>query len=416
MKLSTLQKALSLNLDPRVYGTVAEIGAGQEVARFFFRAGGAAGTIAKTMSAYDMQFSDAIYGESKRFVSKDRLTLMLNREYGLIQERLMSRRGKDTCFFTYSNTVAARGYGEKRPCHGWVGMKFQLEPEEECNEIILHVRLHDITNQQQQDALGVFGINLIYSIYNSWQDPQAMVTQLLDDLGWERLEIDYIHLSGPKFKDVDSRLLLLYLLKIGHTEMAMFSPQGEPELASEALYKKDLLIMRGTFSPPRDKHFSLATESEKHFLGREGGEAGKSKILFEMNLAPGSKEEEDSLDIEEILERIDLFAARGYSVMVSRFYRYFRVREFVSSVTAGRVRFIMGLEHVPQIFDPKYYDGYEGGILAALGHLFTGDTRCYIHYKDKSKGEFSSLLSSGIPDSEKQLLLYLYERDKLIMM
>ena len=161
-RLSIQQKALAINLDPAIYGTIVEIGAGQEVARQFFAAGGAAGTLAKTMSAYDMKVSDEIYGEVSRYVSRERLEQMLLREFDLLVQRLGTVRPVNSTFFTYAATVAAKSYGRTSEWHGWVGLRLQLRPAETPSEIVLHVRMLDDNSQLQSEMLGMLGVNLIY--------------------------------------------------------------------------------------------------------------------------------------------------------------------------------------------------------------------------------------------------------------
>ena len=188
--IGTHQKALKVNLDPTKYGTFAEIGAGQEVARWFFRVGGAAGTIAKSMSAYDMTISDAIYGQSDRYVSRQRLHKMLDHEFGLMLERLQAKRGADTRFFVFADTVAAKSFKGTGECHGWMGIRFQNQPGAEPSQIIIHVRMLDRENLQQQEALGIIGVNLVYGAFYLSNDPKAFIGSLLDDLTHERVEVD----------------------------------------------------------------------------------------------------------------------------------------------------------------------------------------------------------------------------------
>ena len=248
---NTMQKALELNLDPCKYGTIAEIGAGQEVARNFFQAGGAAGTIAKTMSAYDMQFSDAIYGEveGRRYVSQKRVAMMLDHEYELILERVRESRPRNSTFFAYSATVTARSYKQSRECHGWLGIRLQLYPSAPPSEVLLHVRMLDDTNQAQSEALGVLGVNLIYGAFNYHNNTEELIRSLMDNLSQNSIEIDMIHFAGPYFEDVENRLMNLYLVQIGHTHAVMFDSDGEVILSSEKFYKKNILAIRGTFKP-----------------------------------------------------------------------------------------------------------------------------------------------------------------------
>src|SRR6476646_730784 len=223
----THQKALQINLDPSKYGTFAEIGAGQEVARWFFQVGGAAGTIAKSISAYDMTVSDAIYGPSPRYVSRDRLETMLEYEYALLQERLQSKRGTDTDFFVFADTVSARNFHGTNECHGWMGIKYQATQGAGPSQIVVHVRMLDKDNVSQQQALGIVGVNLVYGALFHFADPDELMNSLIDDLSAERIEVDMIKFSGREFQTVDHRLMSLKLVQLGLSDAAMFSATGE---------------------------------------------------------------------------------------------------------------------------------------------------------------------------------------------
>src|SRR5580658_9818628 len=214
------QKALFINLDQTTYGTFAEIGAGQEVAHWFFRVGGAAGTIAKTMSAYDMTVSDAIYGPTERYVSRKRLTSMLDQEFAKLQGRLREKRGESTRFFVFADTVAARSFSRRDDCHGWLGVRFQPKPQDEPSQIIIHVSLIDGENIQQQEALGIIGVNLVYGALTKFDHPTELIQSLLDNLTRERVEVDMIEFSGPHFRQIDNRLMSLQLVQQGLTNAA----------------------------------------------------------------------------------------------------------------------------------------------------------------------------------------------------
>src|SRR5690554_1872902 len=239
--LSVRQKALKINLGRRFYGTLSEIGAGQEVARHFFQAGGASGSIAKTISAYDMTFSDEIYGreESGRYVCENRLKRMLNKEFNLLQTRLGSTRGKDHQFFAFANTVAALNFQRTNESHGWMGVRFQDAPENEVSEVIIHVRMLDPQNILQQDAIGIIGVNLIYAAFFLHRYPEAFILSLLDHLDSSRIEIDFIKFSGKAFEKIDNRLMNLFLLQQGMTDAIMFDERGEVVLPSDVLYRSE---------------------------------------------------------------------------------------------------------------------------------------------------------------------------------
>lgn len=248
-KVGTQQKALEINLDSRKYGTFAEIGAGQEVVRWFFQAGAAAGTIAKSISAYDMVVSDAIYGRAPRYVSRERLQTMLDYEYDLLLERLSEKRGAETDFFAFANTVTARSYRGNDECHGWMGVKYQATPGSEPSQIVIHVRMLDKENPAQQEALGILGVNLLHGALFHYEVPDDLLSSLLDNLSTERIEVDMVKFSGPAFQGLDHRLASLKLVQLGLSDAAMFSAAGEVLQPAEVLYKKPVLVERGSFRP-----------------------------------------------------------------------------------------------------------------------------------------------------------------------
>ena len=260
----THQKALRINLDPRWYGTIAEIGAGQEVVRWFFRVGGAAGTVAKSMSAYDMAVSDAVYGKAERYVSVGRLQAMLDHEFDLNVERLNDERGDSNCFFAFADTVVARSYRGGNECHGWMGVKFQSQTHDEPSQIVMHVRMLDVEASLQQEALGIVGVNLLYGAFFHHHEPEQLIESLLDQLTIGRIEIDMIQFRGIEFRGVDNRLMALKLVQLGLSGVAMFGPDREVLQPSEVLRKKAILVERGSFRPPTHVNLDmLATAKEK---------------------------------------------------------------------------------------------------------------------------------------------------------
>src|SRR5579863_228024 len=269
-RLSTHQKALKINLDPVRYGTFAEIGAGQEVARWFFQVGAAAGSISKSMSAYDMAVSDAIYGHSKRYVSRERLQGMLDYEHGLNLERLQSARRDSTAFFAFANTVAARNYLGTNECHGWMGVKYQAHPRDDNSQIIIHVRMLDRENDLQQETLGIVGVNLLYAAFFLHHRPELILESLLDNLTTQRIEIDMIDFSGIAFRHVDNRVMSLKLVQLGLSNAAMFGSDGSVLQPSEVLYKKAILVERGSFRPASHVNVDMLRCARTQFLRRPG--------------------------------------------------------------------------------------------------------------------------------------------------
>ncbi len=375
--LTTNRKALTINLDGSKYGTFAEIGAGQEVVRHFFQAGGAAGTVAKSISAYDMKFSDEIYGKSTRYVSRDRLEKMLDKEYALLEERLAEARGEHTTFFAYANTVAAKSYHGNSECHGWMGIRFQSAPSTPPNEISLHVRMLDKENVLQQQALGIIGVNLIYGAFFYKDDPACFIQSLIDHLSLDRIEVDMIHFSGPDFKEVNNRLLSLKLVELGLTNAVMFGTNGEVIQPSEVLYKKALLVERGSFRPVTLVNVDMLKCACAQFLQEPAVKDKELVVLMEITmknlLASGE------LDHEDFLARVDTLSAIGNNVLVSNYSEYYRLTSYFRRYTKEMIGLVMGINHILELFNEKYYENLEGGILESFGRLFRNAVKLYIY-------------------------------------
>jgi len=382
----TLAKALEINLDSCKYGSIVEIGAGQEVARNFFRAGAAAGTIAKTMSAYDMQVSDDIYGaeESKRYVSRSRLSKMLNTEYDGVTSILADVRPKNTTFFSYAATVTAKSFLQKNECHGWIGVRLQLYPQASPSEIILHVRMLDNEGSAQQEALGVLGVNLIHAAFNYFTKPKKIIDSLLDNIGNERIEVDMIAFSGPYFEETENRLMNLHLVHSHLTHAIMFNPQGEVQIPSELFYKKNILLIRGTFTPVTKVHQDMIRCGQKQFNEVEKIDVNKTLVIAELTMA--SLTTGDKINDADFLARVDMLNTQGYNVMISSYLRYFRLREYFRRYTKQQIGMILGISNLDLIFTENYYEGLEGGVLEAFAKLFPDNTRLYI-YPLKSSGQ-----------------------------
>src|ERR1700735_5510770 len=291
---ATHQKSLRINLDPRWYGTIAEIGAGQEVVRWFFRVGGAAGTVAKSISAYDMVVSDAVYGKADRYVSAGRLQGMLDMEFQLNVERLDDGRGDETCFFAFADTVVARSYRGSNECHGWMGVKFQAQPHDEPSQIVMHVRMLDVEAFAQQEALGIVGVDLADGAFFHHHEPDRLIESLLDRLTVGRIEIDMIQFRGIEFRGVDNRLMALKLVQLGLSGVAMFGPDREVLQPSEVLRKKAVLVERGSFRPPTHVNLDMLASAKAKFA-EDPAVAGKpilalTEITMRNLLAGGAAE------------------------------------------------------------------------------------------------------------------------------
>lgn len=376
-ELKVEKKAFQINMEPRIYGAFAEIGAGQDVARRFFAVGGAAGTVAKTISAYDMTFSDAIYGACGRYVSRARLHSMLTHEYNLLIERLDEKVGNSRTFFAYADTVAARSFRRHAESQGWMGIRFQKQPRTEPNEIIIHVRMLDARNIQQQEAIGIVGVNLIHGAYFLTENPEALVASLVDDLAPGRIEVDMIRFTGPDFADVDDRIMALQLVTQNLTNAALFRATGEIVNAADALYKKPLLVERGSFRPVTLLADDMLNCAKAMFMREEGVRDSEPEILMEITmknlLASGE------LDLRDFLDRVDMLGAMGRTVLISNYGAYHRLVNYLTRYTDRMVGLPLGIPAMAEILEEEYYKDLEGGILEALGRLFKTGVKLYVY-------------------------------------
>jgi hypothetical protein len=405
-KLNTHQKALRVNLDPRWYGTFAEIGAGQEVVRWFFRVGAAAGTISKSISAYDMTVSDAIYGECERYVSRPRLESMLEYEHRLNLERLSESRGDDTAFFAFADTVSALNFHGTNECHGWMGVRYQARPSDEDSQIIMHVRMLDRENALQQEALGIVGVNLLYGAFYLHQDPEGLLESLLDGLSTDRVEIDMIEFSGIEFRNVDNRLMSLKLVQLGLSEAAMFAANGEVLQPTEVLYKSPVLVERGSFRPVCFVNIDMLEAASEKFA-QEPEVQGKQIIrLMELTMHKLMADDGD-VDPRDFLARADVLAASGMTVLISEYFEYERLVNYLSRCTKEKIAITMGAGSLLEIFDTKYYESLEGGILESFGRLFKTDVKLYI-YPLRDLKTHDMITVENLPVAEELRFLYDY--------
>ncbi|WP_291114636.1 TonB-dependent receptor [Flavobacterium sp. UBA6135] len=388
---SLKDKALRINLNENIYGTFAEIGAGQETVRHFFRAGGSSGTIAKAMSAYDKDFSDAIYGteDDGRYVTESRLKKMLSHEVRLIEERLDRVKHPNKMFFSYANTVATIDFAKQFKGHGWVGVKYQIEPDEDYNEICLHIRFKENDARLQQETLGILGVNLIYGAFYKYNDPKKLLRYLYDHLDKDQIEIDTINFSGPRFANVDNRLMSLQLVKNGMTDAVMFGPDGNNILPAAILYKKNILTLRGSFRPVTKVNMDMYEKSLEMFLEESKVDPDNTLVIFEITLS--NLRSEGEIDERDFMDRAELLCSLGQYVMISNFQEYYRVVEYFSNYTKARMGLAMGVNNLIDIFDEKYYRHLSGGILEAFGKLFYRDLKVFLYpMKDENKTVINS--------------------------
>lgn len=412
-KLNTHQKALRVNLEKRWYGSFAEIGAGQEVVRWFFRVGGASGTVAKSMSAYDMAVSDAIYGTAERYVSRPRLQAMLDHEFALNIERLSTMRGEATSFFTFADTVATRNFQGTNECHGWLGVKFQAQPRDEASQVVIHVRLLDQDAAAQQEALGIVGVNLCHGCFFLHHEPEELVESLLDGLTVGRIEIDLIEFSGIEFRNVDNRVMALKLVQVGLSGAAMFGPNGAVLQPSEVFHKKAILVERGSFRPVTHVNVDMMRCAQEKFSA-DPAVAGKP-VLQVMELTMNNLLATGAMDRRDFLARADVLSCCGMTVMVSDFSEFFRLGAYLNRITKEPVGLVLGVPTLIEVFQEKYYANLPGGILESFGRLFKNSLRLYVYPRqDPVSGYLSTVDTLQVAPELQNLYEYLRNRGSFV--
>lgn len=409
------QKALEINLNPKIYGTFAEIGAGQETVRFFFRAGGASGTIAKAMSAYDKDFSDAIYGkeEDGRYVSERRLKKMLAYEVSLMEQRLDRSKNPGRLFFSYANTVATIDFKKQNKGHGWLGIRFQLDEMEDYNEIVIHVRFHENEARLQQETLGVLGVNLIYGAFFFADNPRRLIQSLYDEITTDQIEIDMINFAGPRFAYVDNRLMSLQLVKSGMTDAVIFGPDGRNLLPADYLYKKNIFALRGSFRPVTKVNMDMLETGLEMFLKEDRVDKDKTRVLFEITL--NNLKSSGEINERDFLDRADILGKLGHTVMISNFSEYYRLVTHLTSLTKERIGIVMGVNNLLSVFDDSYYENLPGGIMEAFGKLFTRDLKVYLYpYLDKENNVVLNSENLKVKNSLKELYKFFKNNKKIV--
>lgn len=413
--LTIKQKALQINLNENIYGTFAEIGAGQETVRNFFRAGGASGTIAKAMSAYDKDFSDAIYGveDDNRYVTEARLTRMLTHEIHLIEDRLSREKHPEKLFFAYANTVATIDFAKNFKGHGWVGFKFQLNPLEGYNEIIMHIRFKEHDAKLQQETLGILGVNLIYGAYYLHNSPKDLLKSFYDNIDKDQIEIDMINFSGSRFAYVDNRLMSLQLVRNGMTNAVMFGPDGNNLLPAQELYKKNILALRGSFRPVTKVNMDIFQKSQELFLKEKKVVKENTKVIVEITLS--NLRSEGEINERDFLDRAELLCSLGQNVMITNFQEYYKLVEYFSEFTKARMGLAMGVYNLIEIFDEKYYRNLSGGILEAFGKLFFKDLKVYLYpLKNHETGELMTSENLKVHPRMKELYKFFKYNGKML--
>lgn len=408
-------KALRINLNKSIFGTFSEIGAGQETVRNFFASGGASRTVAKAMSAYGKEFSDAIYGpeEDGRYVTESRLRKMLSHELDLIEQRIDRKNNPNRLFFSFANTVTTIDYAKKYQGHGWVGIRYQTKPDEEYSEITMHVRFHEHKALHQQNTLGTLGVNLIYYAYYHYDSPKNLVRHLYDHIDKDLLEIDTINFSGPCFENVDNRLMSLELIKNGMTDAVMFAPDGNNILPSEELFHKNVLALRGSFRPVTKVNMDIYEKSLELFLKQENIKPEDTISIFEITFS--NLRADGHIDEEDFLHRANLLCAMGQKVMISTFKEYYKLVEYLERYSDAKKGLAMGVDNLLYIFDEHYYDDLIGGTLEAFGKLFTENLKvCLYPYKNQETGEITDSNNLKVPEEMHDLYKYFKRYGKFV--
>ncbi len=417
----TKRKALNINLNGEIYGTFAEIGAGQEVARNFFNAGAASGTIAKTMSAYDMAFSDAIYGveDSGRYVSRSRLRKMLEHEYELLTERLTGEKYQKKRLFAFANTVAALNFSKTNEPHGWIGLRFQHEVGGAPNEIIFHVRLLDSDTLLQQKVLGVLGVNLVFAAYYYTRDVQTMIESLADNLSPGSVQIDLVKVNGPAFKDVNERLINLYLITKGFSKAAIFNPQGSAYQSKDFLYKKDIMILRTKYRQKSNPNFDLFNLAVEQFKRNLNIEDDNLVVMIEV-LMSNALDQTPQFTLEDLryfAERAEYLCSTGNHILVSNFTRNHYLAEYLSQFKPRNVGISTNISNLRNIFNSKQYSkgNYTDELLSYVSGLFSKNVKLYAYpYLDKQENQIVTTANMPVSDEARPLFEFLVKNHYII--
>ena len=411
-RLTTEEKALKINLTSDIYGCFAEIGAGQEVAANFFKAGGSSGTIAYTQSAYDMKVSDSMYGEASRYVCEERLMTMLETEYETLKARLPNKY-KEARFFAFSNTVESLNYHKTNQGQGWVGLRFQLNLESQPNDVILHIKLHDNSHKAQQEAIGILGVNLIHACYFHNDDLNEFLNNLVHRLPRDRMEIDMLRVSGPDFQNTDNRIIALNLVKRGITDATMFDLTGKVLQPATALYKRNILLMRGRFRPVTKVHIDMIETGKRQFLKEKDVEEENMSVVFELTLKDLTAD--GKISDKDFVDRAELLGSLGYTVMISNYLKHYKMVDYLASIAKEkRMGVIVGVYNLHTIFDERYYDNLPGGLLEAFGKGFGHNVKLLVYpATNVDTGEMYKLSNLRIAPSLKGLLTYLVDNDKM---
>lgn len=405
-------KALAINLNESIYGSFAEIGAGQEVARFFFQAGGASKTIAKAMSAYDMKFSDTIYGKeaSGRYVCESRLVKMLSKEYGLLEKRLGDTKGKHCKFFVTANTVATSSPGSNREGHGLMGTRFQLEPGAPFNDIYMHVRMLDTDPVRQQEALGVLGTNLTYACFTYFDNPDMFIKSLHDNIENDRIDIDMLKVEGEGVSALETEITSLLLVKYGLTDAVIITPDGNVVWPSELFYKKDIFILRGSFRPPTLVNTDMFETGLKKFQKDFKLDRKNIVALNEITMQNLSLVQDGEISDRDFASRVEVLKSLNHKILVSNYFEYYRLARFMRRYSSQNLGIVVGIDTLLQVFNEVYYDKLPGGLLEALGIIQRQNVNFYVYPSLDKEDKKKVITTKNFPvDGERSLLFQSFQ-------
>lgn len=410
---ATQEKAFRINMDKRIYGTFAEIGAGQETANWFFRSSGAAGTVAKTISAYDMTVSDTLYGPVRRYVSQERLEQMMDYEYTQLINRLGEKRGADTCFFSFCNTVKCKGYKDNGPWSAWIGVRFQLRPEAPPSDFVMHVRLlvpdHDI----QMRVLGILGVNLLHAIYYNREHMDEFVNSVSENLDRSMYEIDFMRFSGNGFSMFDNRLLALELVRNGISEATLFCPDGSVIPPADFLYKRPIVLMRGSFLPICNIHMEMMDSVRVKFT-ESLTPAQQEKVVDICEISLSNLLRGNDVDLLDFIDRVDALAALGKTVMVTNITHFHRISTLLNQYTNEPVAIALSIGLLNELFKEKWAD-IPGGILASIGLCFVNKTKFYVTpWINRKTGEYVTAGTYIAPEKYQYLYKHLLDNGDII--
>ncbi len=411
-RLTTEEKALKINLTPDIYGCFAEIGAGQEVAANFFKAGGSSGTIAYTQSAYDMKVSDSMYGAASRYVCEERLVTMLDTEFRTMTSRL-PQKFTESRFFAFCNTVEALNYHKTNQGQGWVGIRFQESLNATPSDVILHIKMHDNSHKAQQEALGILGVNLIHACFFHLDDLNQFLNNLVHRLPRDRMEIDMLRVSGEAFANVDNRIIALNLVKRGITDATMFDLCGNVLQPVTALYKRNIILMRGRFRPVTKVHIDMIEKGKQQFLAESEVIEENLDVIFELTLKDLTAD--GKISDKDFVDRAELLGSLGYTVMISNYLKHYKMIDYLASITRGkRMGVIVGIYNLHTIFDDRYYDNLRGGLLEAFGKGFGHNVKLFVYpAHNVETGDLYSLENISLPQKLNGLLQYLKDNNKM---